>query len=134
MIFITHRGAELLPTIRVHKMDGFARVMKDPRVSAAVAQGFPGDTFKKFVGEHIESTSLQEADRLKRAIFDAALVFGHAILDNTLDECLLTAYQLKPMWFHERVSSKRVQLSELITRSVDDVTSDFVLEWIIELF
>jgi hypothetical protein len=130
VILISNRGPDLLPTIRAHQLDGFARMMKEQAVAAALAQIFSGEGFEEFLEQHVEKLSLQESGRLRMAVFDAALVFGHAILDDALVESLRIAQTLVPQWFEERVAKRRVDIGQIAADGLKQVTDRLVSEWI----
>jgi hypothetical protein len=130
VIFLMHRGRDLMPIMRLHKANGFATVLKEPGVAAALAQVAPGEEFATFLDQHIETGAASEWRRLNTSVFHSALVFGHAILDDALNEALRIGFALQPSFFYDKVKDRKVPVSRLREADSQAVINECVHAWL----
>lgn len=113
VIFMDKQKQDLIPIFRMHQVTGLQTMMKEPKIAEAMAKAMPGNKFSEFLPNHIEETAAQGLSNLYETVYDSALVFGHAILDDVLNQCLALAGELKPDFFLEKIALKKIDIREL---------------------
>lgn len=128
--FISVRSEELMPLVRLDGAHSISKMLEDGRLAARLMQAYPADSISDFMSKQIEATASATLANLRSAVLKSALVFGHAILDDTLNESLQLGYELRPEFFVDRVADRKVAIKEMLGRGVADVTRTTVLDWI----
>lgn len=132
VVFIVHHKTDLLPVFRYQKSTVLNRLMEIPQFSQALVSTMPPGKFTEFITDHIETTAVNGLQQLEASIFDSAMVFGHAILDDVLVQCLRMGYELKPSFFVEKVSQKKIVVQDLIQNGAETVVNTTIEKWLAE--
>jgi hypothetical protein len=130
VVFIIHHRNELLPVFRYQKISVLDRLMEIPQFSKALGSTMSPEKFTEFMKEHVEATAINGLQQLETSIFDSAIVFGHAILDDVLMQCLRLGYELKPGFFTEKVAQKRVTVQDVMQNGARAALNDAIEKWL----
>lgn len=132
VVFIAHHKKDLLPVFQYQQTSAFGRLMEQPQFSQALAKVVPAGEFTKFLTNHIDTTAASGLQQLEMSIFDSALVFGHSILDDVLNQCLAMGRELRPRFFREKVFQKKISIQDLTAAGAETAIENTINKWLSE--
>jgi hypothetical protein len=128
VLFLMERQAELLPIIRMHKLRGLEVIMADKKLADLVV---PSLSKEGALESHIEQVTKLDADRIYDTVFDAAMVFGHAVLDDALDQALEIASVVRPAYFEDQIAQRTVSIQMVKETGQADLVRNQVEKWLV---
>lgn len=128
ILFLNEQQDALVPLMREYQTK-VVSVMLENRTILEALKKTTGD-INKFFEEHIEKTAVSNVDQLNEANFDSALVFGHSILDDTLNQCLRLGYQVWPDFYADKIAQRKVVWGELLKHGMDGARNQAVYAWL----